>query len=66
MKPIPCKVIVNNWYGYCFTPHYANSIREAKKYGRGFLGGTWYRVFEAERGKLIYQGACQGEAISCY
>ena len=58
MKPIPCKVIVNNWIGYCFTPHETKSLREAKEYGRNFWGGTWYRVFNAETGELLYQGRC--------
>ena len=58
MKSIPCKVIVNNWIGYCFTPHYTDSIAAAKRYGREFFGGIWYRVFHAETGELLYQGRC--------
>jgi len=57
-KAIPCKVIVNNWIGYCFTPHETKSLNEAKRYGRDFIGGFAYRVFNLETGKLIYQGFC--------
>lgn len=57
MKPIPCKIIVNNWIGYCFTPVEFPSVRQAYKYGKEFLGGVYFRIFNLE-GKLLKNGYC--------
>jgi hypothetical protein len=56
-KPIPCKVIVNNWIGYCFTPVIFPSISQAYKYGKEFLGGTCFRIFDPD-GNLLKKGYC--------
>ena len=57
MKPIPCKIIVNNWIGYCFTPVEFPSVRQAYKYGKEYLGGVYFRIFDLE-GKLLKNGYC--------
>ena len=61
MKPIPCRIIVNNWIGYCFTPVDFPSVRQAYKYGREFLGGFSFRIFNLVTGKLIKSGFCDAE-----
>ena len=57
MKAIPCKVIVNNWIGYCFTPFQFPSIRQAYKYGKEFMGGYAFRIYDLN-GKFIKAGYC--------
>lgn len=57
MKPIPCTIIVNNWIGYCFTPKEFPSVNQAVKYGREFLGGVWWRIYD-RNGKFIKSGSC--------
>lgn len=57
MKPKPCAVIVNNWFGYCFKTQYFPSINQAYKYGKEFLGGFWFRIFDLN-GKIIKCGYC--------
>lgn len=55
MKPVPCKIIVNNWIGYCFTPKEFPSINQAVKYGKGFCGGVWWRIYDLD-GNFIRAG----------
>jgi hypothetical protein len=57
MKAVPCVIIVNNWMGYCFTPQRFPSISQAYQYGKRFLGGTYFRIFDLE-GKLVKTGRC--------
>jgi hypothetical protein len=57
MKPIPCIIIVSNWIGYCFTPVSFPSINQAYKYGKEFLGGFYFRIFD-RGGKLLKNGYC--------
>ena len=62
MKAIPCTVIVNNWIGYCFTPVEFPSVRQAYKYGKEFLGGVYFRIFDHED-KLIKSGFCDADYL---
>ena len=61
MKAIPCKIIVNNRWGYCYMSQSFPSINLAYKYGKGFLGGFAFRIFNLETGKLIKRGYCGPE-----
>jgi hypothetical protein len=58
MKPKPCAIIINNWIGYCFETQYFPSINQAYKYGKKFLGGVWFRIFDLN-GKIIKCGYCK-------
>ena len=61
MKAIPCRIIVNNWIGYCFTPVEFPSVRQAYKYGKDFLGGFSFRIFNLKTRKLIKSGFCDAD-----
>ena len=61
MKAIPCKIIVNNWIGYCFTPVDFPSVRQAYKYGKEFLGGFAFRIFNLKTGKMVRSGYCDAD-----
>lgn len=60
MKAIPCKLVINSSRGYIFTPQEFPSINQAYKYGRGFIGGVWFRIFDLN-GKIIKTGHCNPE-----
>lgn len=60
MKPKPCAIIVNNWIGYCFETQYFPSINQAYKYGKEFLGGFAFRIFDLN-GKIITSGHCNSD-----
>ena len=59
MKGIKCYIIVNNCIGYCFTPKNFDSIRQAETYGREFIGGTYWRIFDADTKNFIKSGYCK-------
>jgi hypothetical protein len=61
MKAIPCKIIVNNRWGYCYGPQSFPSVRQAYEYGKGFLGGFAFRIFNLVTGELIKSGYCDAE-----
>lgn len=58
MKAIPCSIIVNNRWGYCFQPQQFPSINQAYLYGKNFLGGFAFRIFDLN-GKIIKCGYCE-------
>jgi hypothetical protein len=57
MKPKPCTIIVNDRWGYCFQPQRFPSINQAYVYGKSFLGGFAFRIFD-DGGKIIKSGYC--------
>lgn len=57
MKPVPCVIIVNDRWGYCFKPEAFPSIKQAYLYGKNFLGGFAFRIFDID-GKIIKSGYC--------
>ena len=61
MKAIPCKIFVNNRWGYCYAPQSFPSINQAYKYGKDFLGGFYFSIFNLETGELIKRGYCDAE-----
>jgi hypothetical protein len=65
MKSIPCKVIVNTSYGYCFAPRNFDSINKAVKWAREDSAGFAWRLFNLE-GKLIKRGFCDNTPWNGY
>ena len=59
MKAIKCTIIINNRWGYCYTPKKCSSIRKAREYGKNFIGGFAYRIFTKNK-KIIY-GYCDND-----
>ena len=57
-KGIKCFIIVNNKNGYCFQKEYFDSISKAVEYGRNFLGGFAWRIYNAETSQFIKSGFC--------
>lgn len=57
-KGKPCTLIVNNKWGYIFTPLEFDSISAAVEAGRTFIGGCFWRLYDKETGKQIKQGTC--------
>lgn len=57
-KGIKCFIIVNTNSGYCFQREYFDSISKAIEYGRNFLGGFAWRIYNAETSKFIKRGFC--------
>lgn len=58
MKSKPCTIIVNNRWEYCFQPQRFPSINQAYLYGKNFLGGFAFRIFDTG-GKIIKSGYCE-------
>ena len=65
MKAIPCKLIVNTSYGYCFTPQEFSSINAAVRYAREDAVGFAWRLFD-QNGKLIKRGFCDNTPWNGY
>ena len=65
MKAIPCKLIVNNSYGYCYSPMEFNSINAAVNYARHDTTGFAWRLFNMD-GKLIKRGFCDNTPWNGY
>lgn len=56
MKAQECKLVVNNRWGYVYTPIKCKSINEAVREGRNYYGGFAYRVFVGT--KVVRSGYC--------
>ena len=56
MKAQKCTLVVNNRWGYVYTPVECNSINEAYKKGREDCGGFAFRIFVD--GKVVKSGYC--------
>ena len=52
-----CKLVVNNKWGYTYTPILCDSVAEAKRQGWDYAGGFYFRV--VCDGKTIYSGYCK-------
>jgi hypothetical protein len=61
MKTIPCKIVINNRWGYVYTPVEFPSVNQAYIYGREYYGGFAFRIFSKETGKLIKRGFCASD-----
>ena len=57
MKAKECTLIVNNTWGYSYTPIKCKSIAEAKRKGWEFFGGFCFKVFVGK--KVVYRGYCE-------
>lgn len=55
-KAQKCKLVINNRWGYVYTPIDCNSINEAYRMGRGYYGGFAFRIFID--GKVVKSGFC--------
>lgn len=53
-----CTLIVNNNWGYVYTPTKCKSIAEAYRKGRDYWGGFSFRIFVD--GKVVKSGFCNG------
>lgn len=47
-----------NKNGYCFQKEYFDSISKAVEYGRNFLGGFAWRIYNTETKQFIKSGYC--------
>ena len=56
MKAQKCTLVVNNRWGFDFTPIKCKSINEAHKKGRDFYGGFAFRIFVGK--KVVKSGYC--------
>ena len=65
MKPIPCKLVINSFRGYIFTPIEFPSVNKALEYARSDNGGFAWRLFNQE-GKLIKRGFCDNSPWNGY
>ena len=57
-KGRPCTLIVNNRWGYVFSPREFDSISAAVEAGRTFIGGSYWYVYDKETGKEVRRGSC--------
>lgn len=57
MKAKECTLIINNSWGYTYTPIQCKSITEAKQKGWEFFGGFCFKVIVGK--KVVYKGYCE-------
>ena len=65
MKPTPCKLLINNRWGYVYAPVEFPSVNQAVKYGREFRGGCAWRLFDMD-GKFLKRGFCDNTPMFGY